>query len=304
MYDVLCVGTTTIDLYYKGKSLHHDGDRFNLAVGGKYYTDSFYEGVGGGATNVAIGIAKQGGRAGLYTEIGRNSFKRMIQDKLEESGVHFQHCIYSHDYYNVSSILLTSRGEKTVINYRTHDSGFLKTIPSEAVFGRVKLMYMGNLSYVSEWHRSRFLKTAKSKGITTIVTLGSDECRKSYTLIDDILRYTDILIINEYETADLLRRSTKQIEWEKPIHNINSHVPLPKMIIVTMGSEGSTAYEVDKVTHVDAVTPREIVDTTGAGDGYCAGFISGYLKTNGNLEKSMTQGSAYAAKKLSHLGAN
>ncbi len=304
MYDVLCVGTTTIDLYYKGKSLHHDEHRFDLAVGGKYYTDSFYEGVGGGATNVAIGIAKQGGRAALYTEIGQNSFKRMIQDKLEESGVHFQRCVYSHDYYNVSSVLLTTRGERTVINYRTHDSGFLKTLPDESILGHARIMYMGNLSYVSEWHRSRLLKLAKSKNMTTVVTIGSDECRKSYTLIDDILRLTDVLIINEYETADLLRRSTKQIDWSKPIHSVHSHVPLPKVLIVTMGSKGSSAYDGDKVVHVDAVTPREIVDTTGAGDGYCAGFISGYLKTNGNLEKSMIQGSAYAAKKLSHLGAN
>jgi len=304
MYDVLCVGTTTIDLYYKGKSLHHDENHFNLTVGGKYYTDFFYEGIGGGATNVAIGIAKQGGRAALYTEIGQNSFKRMIQDKLEESGVHFQHCVYGHEYYNVSTVLLTSSGERTVINYRTHKSSFLQSLPDEKVINSTKIVYMGNLSYVSEWHRARFLKHAKAKGLTTVVALGSDECRKSHSLIDDILRYTDILIINEYETADLLRMPATQIDWQKPLHLEHSHVPLPGILIVTKGAKGSTAYAGGIVINTEAVKPAEIIDTSGAGDGYVAGFIYGFLKNSGDVEKAMKAGSVYAARKLSHLGAN
>ncbi|MFO0704153.1 MAG: carbohydrate kinase family protein [Patescibacteria group bacterium] len=304
MYDVLCVGTTTIDLYYKGSSLHHDDAHFNLAVGGKYYADFFYEGIGGGATNVAIGIAKQGGRAALYTEIGQNSFKRIIQDKLEETGVHFQHCQYTHDYYNVSSVLLTSKGERTVINYRDHKSTFLHTLPDDKIFGNAKVLYMGNLAHVSEWHRARLLKRAKDKKLTTIVTLGATECRKSHTLIDDILRNTDILIINEYETADLIRMPVQKIDWTKPLHLEHSHLPLPPVIIVTRGAKGSVCLSGQIVINVDSVKPHEIIDTSGAGDGYVAGFIHGYIKNNGDIHKAMLAGSSYAAKKLSHLGAN
>lgn len=304
MYDVLCVGTTTVDLYYKGKSLHHDKNHFNLSIGGKYFADFFYEGVGGGATNVAIGIAKLGGRAGLYTEIGQNSFKRLITDKLEATGVHFQHCVISPDYSNVSTVLLTSSGERTIINYRNHKSDFLQTTPGDNVISKSRILYMGNLGYVSEWHRARLLKHAKSMGMTNIVTLGSDDCRKSKTLIDDILRYTDILIINQYECADLLGAHVDQIDWKKPIHNKYSHIPIPKILIVTMGAGGSFAYHGDEVTFSDAVKPSEIVDTSGAGDGYTAGFIYGYIQSNGNLQKSMDQGSKYASRKLSHLGAN
>ncbi len=60
MYDLISVGTISVDLYFLGKSFTFKDNRFALALGGKYQAENFYLSVGGGGANVAIGVAKHG----------------------------------------------------------------------------------------------------------------------------------------------------------------------------------------------------------------------------------------------------
>jgi sugar/nucleoside kinase (ribokinase family) len=71
-------------------------------MGGKYFTDHFHESLGGGATNVAIGLQKQGVRAAVKTIIGNNSFKKFIIEKLEESGVSYLQSKYVKYHLKIS----------------------------------------------------------------------------------------------------------------------------------------------------------------------------------------------------------
>src|SRR3990167_5698571 len=105
-YDLVSIGTATIDLYFKGKSLPYKDDHFYLSSGGKYFVDFFHEGIGGGATNVAIGAKKNGIRVALMAKIGNNSFKSLIVDRLKEFDISTSLCDFEDDYYNVSSIFL------------------------------------------------------------------------------------------------------------------------------------------------------------------------------------------------------
>ena len=49
MYDLISIGSISIDMYFQGDSLTNDGTRFNLAIGGKYLVEHFHGGLGGGA---------------------------------------------------------------------------------------------------------------------------------------------------------------------------------------------------------------------------------------------------------------
>src|SRR6185295_15521692 len=96
-------------------------------IGGKYFTDYFYEGLGGGATNVAIGCKKQGLQVALAATIGENVFQKVIQHKLNELKLDHKLCIYQPDYYNISSVLVANTGDRTIINYRTKQQKFYDT---------------------------------------------------------------------------------------------------------------------------------------------------------------------------------
>ena len=73
------------------------------------------------------------------------------------------------------------------------------------------------------------------------------------------------------------------------------------MFIVTLGESGSTAYSGGKTYHCDAVKVTEVIDTTGCGDSYQAGFIASYLK-NRDIKSAMENGSRSAAVTLSFIG--
>ena len=78
MFDLISIGNISIDLYFKGDSLTFEKNRFQLAIGGKYFVDQFHTGVGGGGVNVAIGASKAGIKSAVMGTIGNNPFKKMI----------------------------------------------------------------------------------------------------------------------------------------------------------------------------------------------------------------------------------
>ena len=76
-----------------------------------------------------------------------------------------------------------------------------------------------------------------------------------------------------------------------------------RVLIVTDAEKGSYGYFKNEKYFQEAVKPEKIVDTTGCGDAYTAGFIAQYIKSN-NIESSMLAGAKYAAAKLARIGAN
>jgi sugar/nucleoside kinase (ribokinase family) len=304
MLDILSIGTVTIDLYYKGATLTHDKDRFELAIGGKYYADHFFEGLGGGAANTAIGIIKNGFSCGLMAKIGNNPFKKNIIEKLEAAKVEYkQFCTYEENYTNISSILLTEKGEKTVINYRTPHEHIIKTDEDYKMIDQAQVIYMANLSMVPMKERISVLQYAKEKGKRTIANLNVTDCRRSIEEIRSYLEYVDIFIINTHEFADIVKTNYKTIDFHSKITGKYSPFRENMVLVVTDGGKGSYAYYDGKVYHEKAVPEVKVTDSTGAGDGYTASFIVHYLKT-GDIQDSMKSASQYSTKILTRLGAN
>lgn len=304
MLDLLTIGTVTIDLYYKGESLSEKDAHFNLAIGGKYFADSFYEGLGGGGANVAIGAVKNGLKAGVIAKIGNNPFKQLILDKLDASGVtHKEYCDLEDEYLNISSILLNKSGEKTVINYRTpHQHVLAGQADFEKLLG-ARAIYMANLSKVALSERIEILHFAKKHNIKVFANLNVTDCRRPVEQIMHFARNVDVMIINGYEYADLIKVPYESIDFD---HNIvKKYAPFNEddLLVITDGKKGSYAYHEGKVYRHPAEKVATVIDTTGAGDAYTAGFIASYIQTS-DIQKSMSAGAEYAVKIIAKLGAN
>src|SRR3989344_2782970 len=99
MFDLISIGNISIDLYFKGNSLTFKEDRFQLAIGGKYFADHFYTGVGGGGVNVAAGATKLGLHTAILGTIGENPFKKIVLRLLEDQKIATNLCNYESDYY-------------------------------------------------------------------------------------------------------------------------------------------------------------------------------------------------------------
>lgn len=303
MYDLISIGSISIDLYFKGDSLTFKDGRFQLAIGGKYLADHFYTGLGGGGANVAVGAAKNGLKTIVMGKIGNNVFKKIILTKLIENDVSYSLCDFEDNYYNVSSILLSPEGERSIVHYVTpHQHLFSDTNELKGIT-KSKMVYLGNLPDVSLTERTELLHFFKRKEIKTVINLGVSDCRRPLNQLMKFLEPVDILILNGHEFAEMVKAPYKDIHFKE--HVVKWYIPslAGKIVVVTEGERGSYAYYGNNMYRQPAERITKIVDTTGAGDGYTGAFIAEYFKS-GNIEKSMEKGSIYASKILMKIGAN
>jgi len=303
MFDLISIGNISIDLYFKGESLTFSDKRFQLAVGGKYFTDQFHTGLGGGGANVAVGSAKYGLKTVVLGTIGNNPFKKMIFQLLQNYNISTNLCSIEDDYFNISCILLTDEGERSIIHYSTPQRNILRKATSIKHLIEAKIVYLGNLPDVSLTERELTLNMCKKNNILTVLNLGVKDCRRPKRQLFSLLKKTDILIINGHEFAELVKAQYHDIHFKENV--VNWYIPEleEKVVIITEGKKGSYGYFNHKIVQQKAIEVNKIVDSTGAGDAYTAGFIAQYFKTK-NLEKSMEKGAQSAAKTLSNIGAN
>ncbi len=302
MLDLISIGTISIDLSFRGRSLPTQNEHFKLAIGGKYVVEELYEGIGGGGANVALGLRQYGFEVAVLGIVGDNSFKDVILDKLQKSKVHTHLCQIHKDYINISSIFLTEGGERSIVHYEP---------PNEDLFGQLKdfdalletrAIYMGNLSDVDISQRTQLLLLARHHDILTILNLGVKDLRREKYELEPLIAQTDILIINGHEFADLVKKKYEELDFRLDVTS-DENILIGKTVIVTDSARGSYGYTRGRVIHQAAIEPEKIVDTTGAGDGYTAGFIAQYLRSK-DVEEAMSQGAEQAAKVLAKVGAN
>jgi sugar/nucleoside kinase (ribokinase family) len=301
MYQLIAIGDITIDLYFQGSSITQDAQRFNLAVGGKYYADAFYHGLGGSAANVSIHAAQMGLDSAAVSRVGENAFKNIIVQSLARKSVSTEFLHFDREHFSISSILLSSSGERTVVKYsdpKDHiDVG-------EHAMERIKrsgIVFMGNLPYVSVSERTKFMKGARSDSNTLALNFGSKECEQGAARIKGLIDTVDILFLNKYEFADLVGEKAESLKLgENQLLKLKSNLPL---LVVTDGQNGSHAYGPGGVFHEAAVKVTKVIDTTGAGDAFAAAFLVKYAETK-DVQSSLSAGADHAAKIVTKIGAN
>ena len=222
---------------------------------------------------------------------------------LESHNVSTNLCSFENDYYNISSILLTKSGERSIIHYSTPHQNILRKAASINRLIEAKILYLGNLPDVSLTERELTLNMSKKNNIITVVNLGVKDCRRPKRQLENFLKKIDVLIVNGHEFAELVKAQYEDIHFSENVVKWYFPELQDKILVVTEGKKGSYGYMGGKVYHQRAIEVAKIIDATGAGDGYTAGFIAEYSKAK-NLEKAMENGAHYASKILAKVGAN
>jgi len=302
MYDLITIGGISIDMYYRGDSLTQKDGRFSLAVGGKYLVDHFYAGLGGGAANVAIGVQSEGFKVAVMGKVGDNQFEGLIHNHLKEHNLTDSLIQKEENYMKISSILLSPEGERTIINYETPHEHILRTDKDLECLENAKIVYMANLWRVPLDERKRILSHLHQKKIITAVNLGISDCRRPIEQLTSLLQHVDILIVNTHELAELTKQKFESIHFQNDMRRMLPIVT-SKILVATDGENGSYAYAEGKTYFEPAHSVNKILDTTGAGDAFSAGFLAGYLEKE-DIQFAMHLGSKHAVKVIQKIGAN
>jgi len=113
--------------------------------------------------------------------------------------------------------------------------------------------------------------------------------------LDLVKNKLDITFANEQEITSLIE--AKNFE-----EVVSFSQQLKRLIIITRGDKGSVAINKDKVIECEAIKDLEIVDLTGAGDLFAAGYLHGYLNDL-TIEESLKKGTEMSAKIIQRIGA-
>ena len=168
----------------------------------------------------------------------------------------------------------------------------------ENLIKKSKLVYLEGYLFDPPQAKEAFRKAAKfakDENNLVAITLSDSFCveRHRDDFITFIKNFADILFCNEDEIKSL---------YECDLESAKQKVEeMGKETVITLGSNGSTVFRNNEWTNVEAYKPKAVIDTTGAGDLFAAGYLHGKC-LNLDAENCSKIGSIEASEIISHVG--
>lgn len=304
-FDVITIGSATRDVFLKSPDIRvvrddsfSTGEAECFSLGSKIDIEYILFETGGGATNTAVSFARQGlgvgfaGKIGAHDARGKEILAALRREKVDISLTAFDH--RASTAYAV--LLLTPRGERTVLVYRGSSADFR---PKDFHWSkmRTKWIYVSSLGGKLEILRTIW-SHARSIGAKIAWDPGAGELAHGFAALEPLLRQTSVLHVNQEEAARLMGFGYEQDEASfDRLRQVVGGVT-----IVTGGTEGALAGTSQHSWHSGTHAVR-VVDTTGAGDAFTSGFVASFIRTKGNIPKSLQFATANAESVIRHYGA-
>ena len=257
------------------------------------------ESSGGSAANTAVGIAALGGESAFIGKVGNDTLAGIFSHDIQAAGVTF-HAAFNLDMVTARScILVTPDGQRTMSTCLAASITLLPDDINQAVVAGADIVFIEGYLIDAPMGREcydRIAKIAADSDTRIALSLSDPLCvdRHRDVFYDFITNHVDIVIGNIDEVASLTQTSQ-----DVALLQIGTMV---EEAVVTQGSGGSTAMANGEIIHINADHDVSVVDTTGAGDLYAAGYL--YARSRGaSLELATRLGTIAASETISHLGA-
>ena len=310
-FDVLGIGNAIVDI------LAHTDDRFlvreGLEKGAMALVDAeraseLYEKVGpavecsgGSAANTIAGLASLGGRGAFIGKVCDDQLGRVFRHDIRALGVSFETPAAADGPPTATSLVLVSPdAERTM---QTYLGACVELGPEdihEDQISAAAVIYLEGYLWDPPMAKAAFLKAADmAHGNDRKVSLSLSDpfCvdRHRTDFVDLVSNHVDILFANEEEIIALCRTE----DFDTALQAVRGHC---EIVALTRGAKGSVVLAGDEIYIVSAKPVDQLVDTTGAGDAYAAGFFFG-MSQNKDLARCAHIGNIAAAEVIQHIGA-
>ena len=256
---------------------------------------------GGSVANTMAGIAYLGGNPSFIGKINSDEFGKIYKKSLEKINVNF---LYSEKDENLltgaSIILITPDSERTMCTYLGISSQLSKEDINEDYIKDYEIIFLEGYLWdkgISEEMFKHVINLAKKNNIKIAMSLSDIFCVTRHR--EDFLKLLkndlSILIGNENEINELIQKNNL-------LDSINELKNFNKLIIITRSVNGSVAVLNNEVTNCESSKVDKVLDLTGAGDLFAAGFLKEYLDKS-NIKKCLQIGSKLAGQVIQKIGA-
>jgi sugar/nucleoside kinase (ribokinase family) len=310
-FDVLGIGNAIVDIIGRCDDAfltRHGAPKGRMRLVEAETVKSLYSAMGpaieisgGSAANTMVGLASFGGSAAFIGKVADDEFGRIFAHDIRASGVAFATAPAQGSAPTARSlILVTPDGERTMNTYLGVSPELDDGEVDEEQIRKSKIVYLEGYLFDRPAAKAAFRRAAaiaKSNGRQVALTLSDPFCvdRHRSEFLELIKTQVDILFANEAEITSLYRTSA----FDEAARQAKAHT---RLAVLTRSAKGSVIFSGDKAVTVAAELVQHVVDTTGAGDLYAAGFLYGY--TQGRpLDACGRLGSIAAAEIISHIGA-
>jgi sugar/nucleoside kinase (ribokinase family) len=258
---------------------------------------------GGSAANTMAGIASLGASAGFVGKVKDDDAGREFTHDIRKAGVAFDTPAAKDGAATARCLIfVTPDGQRTMNTFLGACQALAPRDIDAARVASAKVLYMEGYLWDPPGAKQAFLEAAKisrANGRKVALTLSDSFCVDRYrgeflSLIRD--RVVDIVFANESELHALYETS----DFDTALAALCAENDL--LGVVTRSENGCVVASADCLIAAPACPVENVVDTTGAGDLFAAGFLAGYTKGL-PLERSAALGALAAAEIISHVGA-
>ncbi len=252
---------------------------------------------GGSVANSIVGLSQLGNKVGFIGKVNDDHLGKKYEKGLKDENVTF---IYSKKKESIPTgtclILITPDSERTMCTFLGIAGKIKDTDINTKAVEECELIFLEGYLWDEGEPRDAFnkaLKVSKRAAMSLSDKFCVDRHKQSFLkMVKDDL---DITFANEQEITSLINaKSFKEvIDFAK---NTN------KMIVITRGQNGSIAIHSNKVFECESKNNLNIIDLTGAGDLFAAGFLNGYINKK-TIGESLYNGTEMASKVIQIIGA-
>lgn len=256
---------------------------------------------GGSAANTIAGLASLGGRAAFVGTVADDQLGKVFRHDITSLGVHYATPVRGYgDPTARCLVLVTPDGERTMNTYLGASQLLGPDDVDEELIASADIVYLEGYLFDPPAAKEAFYKAARvahDTGGRVALSLSDAFCvnrhREAFRIF--VKDEVDILFANEAEIMALYEIAS----FEQVCENVRRIVPISAL---TRSAKGSIIVADGDTFAVDADPVDTVVDTTGAGDLYAAGFLYG-LSAGRHLGDCARLGSLAAAEVISHIGA-
>lgn len=257
---------------------------------------------GGSAANTLAGMAALGAQCAFIGQVADDQLGAVFQHDIRAVGIDFDTPARRRDPPTARCLIfVTPDGERTMNTFLGASQFLPPAALDDAVIASASILYLEGYLWDPEEPRSamrRAIEVARGAGRKVAFTASEsfvidrhgDDFR---ALLDE--GQLDILFVNEHELASL----TGTGDFEAGVAQVSAKVPV---LVATRSAKGAIAVAHGERAEVAAEPVARVVDTTGAGDLFAAGFLTGHARGE-SLERCLKMGAICAAEIISHYGA-